>query len=100
LSAGDVEEGVYPRRRRRRSITWRSTQTWSSSSHLALVFASQRAARAPLNGSRWRGHCSRVLGLVFTAARAAVTLLFHRRTDVQLRSTCIGHGDNCWEEKP
>jgi hypothetical protein len=27
LSAGDVEEGVYPRRRRRRSITWRSTQT-------------------------------------------------------------------------
>jgi hypothetical protein len=27
LSAGDAEEGVYPGRRRRRSITWRSTRT-------------------------------------------------------------------------
>jgi hypothetical protein len=27
LSAGDAEEGVYPGRRRRRSIMWRSTRT-------------------------------------------------------------------------
>jgi hypothetical protein len=27
LSAGDAEEGVYLGRRRRRSITWQSTQT-------------------------------------------------------------------------
>jgi hypothetical protein len=27
LSASDVEEGIYPGRRRRRSITWWSTQT-------------------------------------------------------------------------
>jgi hypothetical protein len=27
LSAGDTEEGVYPGRRRRRSITWQSART-------------------------------------------------------------------------
>jgi hypothetical protein len=53
LSAGDAEEGVYPGRRRRRSIMWQSGWTWSSSRHLGLVPASQRAARAPLNRSRW-----------------------------------------------
>jgi hypothetical protein len=100
LSAGDAEEGVYLGRGRRRNIMWRSTRTWSSSRHLGLVLAPQRAARAPLNRCRWRGYQSRVLGFIFTAARAATTPLFHRRTDVQLRSTCIGHGDKCWEKKP
>jgi hypothetical protein len=31
--------------------------------------------------------------------RAAATPLFYQRIDVQLRSTCIGHKDKCWEEK-
>jgi hypothetical protein len=52
LSVGDAEEGVYPGRRMRRSIMWRSAWTWSSSRHLGLVLASQRAARAPLNRGR------------------------------------------------
>jgi hypothetical protein len=82
LSAGDAEEGVYTRRRRRRSITWWSAWTWSSSRHLGLVPASERAARAPLNRSRWRGCYSRVLGFIFTTARAAKTSLFHWRIDV------------------
>jgi hypothetical protein len=30
----------------------------------------------------------------------AVTPLFDLRTDVQMRSTNIGHGDKCWEKKP
>jgi hypothetical protein len=84
LSADDTEEGVYPGRRRRRSITWQSAWTWSSSRHLSLVPASQRAARAPLNRSRWRGCYSRILGFIFTTARAATTSLFHQRIDVQL----------------
>jgi hypothetical protein len=100
LSAGDAEEGVYPGRTRRRSITWQSAWTWSSSRHLGLVPASQRAARAPLNRSRWRGYYSRVFGFIFTIARAARTSLFHRCIYVQLQSTCIGHGNMCWEEKP
>jgi hypothetical protein len=100
LSAGDAEEGVYPGRRRRRSITWQSAWTWSSSRHLGLVPASQRAARAPLNRSRWRGCYSRVLGYIFSTARVATTSLFYQCIDVQLRSTCIGHGNMCWEEKP
>jgi hypothetical protein len=49
LSAGDAEEGVYPGRRRRRSIMWRSTRTWCNSRNLGLVLASHRAARAPLH---------------------------------------------------
>jgi hypothetical protein len=78
LSADDVEKGVYLGRRRRRNIMWRSTRTWSSSRHLGLVLASQRAARAPLNRCRWRGYRSRVLGFIFTAMRTAATLLFYR----------------------
>jgi hypothetical protein len=84
LSAGDAEEGVYPGRRRRRSITWQSAWTRSSSRHLGLVPASQRAARVPLNRSRWRGCYSRILGFIFTTARAATTSFFQRRIDVQL----------------
>jgi hypothetical protein len=100
LSAGDVEEGIYFGRRRRRSIMWRSAWTWCSSRNPGLILTSHRAARAPLHKSGRRGYRSRVLGLVVTAARAAATSLFHRSTDVQMRSTCIGHGDKCWEEKP
>jgi hypothetical protein len=84
LSVGDAEERVYLGRRRRRSITWRSAWTWSSSRHLGLVPASQWPARAPPNRSRWRGYYSRVLGFIFTTARAATTSLFHRRINVQL----------------
>jgi hypothetical protein len=82
LSVGDAEKGVYPGRRRRRSITWWSAWTWSSSRHLGLVPASQRAARALLNRSRWRGCYSRVLEFIFTTTRAATASLFHRRIDV------------------
>jgi hypothetical protein len=63
---------------------WRSTRTWSSNRNLGLVLASHRAARAPLNRSGRRGYRSRVLGLVFTAARAAATSFFppaHRCSD-------------------
>jgi hypothetical protein len=100
LSDSDAEKRVYPGRRRRRSITWRSAWTWSSSRHLGLVPASQRAARAQLNRSRWRGCFSWVLGFIFTTARAAKASLFHWCINVQLRSTCIGHGNMYWEEKP
>jgi hypothetical protein len=41
---------------------------------------------------------SRILGLLLTAARVAAASLFHQSTDVQMRSTCIDHGDKCWEE--
>jgi hypothetical protein len=30
---------------------------------------------------------------------AAATPFLHRGTDIQTRSTCIGHGDKCWEEE-
>jgi hypothetical protein len=98
LSADDAEEGVYLGRRRRRNIMWRSTWTLSSSRNLGLDLASHRAARVPLNRSGRQGY--RSLGLVLTTVRAAATSLFHRHADVQLRSTCIGHGDMCWEKKP
>jgi hypothetical protein len=26
-------------------------------------------------------------------------LFLHRGADIQMRSTCIGHGDKCWEAK-
>jgi hypothetical protein len=52
LSAGDAEEGIYPGRRRRRSIMWWNTRTGSNSRHLGLVLASQRAARALLSKCR------------------------------------------------
>jgi hypothetical protein len=78
----------------------RGARTWCSRWNLGLILTSHRAARVPLHMSRWWGYRSRACGLVLTAARAAATLLFHRSTDVQTRSTCIGHGDKCWKEKP
>jgi hypothetical protein len=100
LGAGDAKEEVHFGRRRRRSIMRRGARTWCSRWNLGLIFTSRRVARAPLRRSGRRGYRSRACGLVLTAARAAMTSLFHRSTDVQMRSTCIGHGDKCWEEKP
>jgi hypothetical protein len=101
LSADDAEEGVYfGRRRGRRSIIWRSTRTRCSSRNSGLVLTSHRVPRVALHRSGRRGYCSRVLGFVLTAVRAAATSFFHWSTDVQVRSTCIGHGDRCWEKKP
>jgi hypothetical protein len=78
----------------------RSARTWRSRWNLGLILTSRRAAGAPLRRSRRRGYDSWDCGLVLTAARAAVTSFFHRGADIQTWSTCIGHGDKCWEEKP
>jgi hypothetical protein len=51
LRAGDAEEGV-DLGRRRRSITWSSARTWSSSRYLGFVFTPHRAARAPFHRCR------------------------------------------------
>jgi hypothetical protein len=37
--------------------------------------------------------------LVLTAAWAAAASLLLRGTDVQMQSTCIGHGAKCWKEE-
>jgi hypothetical protein len=37
--------------------------------------------------------------LVLTAVGVAATPFLHRGTDIQTRSTCIGHGDKRWEGK-
>jgi hypothetical protein len=47
LSAGDAEEGINFRRRRRRSIMRRSARTWCSTINLGLVLTPHRAARVP-----------------------------------------------------
>jgi hypothetical protein len=31
--------------------------------------------------------------------RVAATPFLHWGADVQMRSTCIGHGDKCWKEE-
>jgi hypothetical protein len=100
LGTSDAEEGVHFGRRRRRSIMRPGARTWRSRGNLGLIFTSRRAARVPLHRSGRRGYRSRACGLVLTATRAAATSRFHRSADVQTRSTCIGHGDKCWEEKP
>jgi hypothetical protein len=100
LGAGDAKEGVHFGWWRRRSIMRRGARTWRSRRNLGLIFISRRAARAALCRRERRGYRSRADGLVLTAARAAMTSLFHRSTDVQTRSICIDHGDKSWEEKP
>jgi hypothetical protein len=60
LGADDAEEGINLRRRRRRSIMWRSARTWCSNRNLGLVLTPHRAARAPLHRYGRRGHRSGV----------------------------------------
>jgi hypothetical protein len=92
LSVGDAEEGVNLGRRRRRSITWSSARTWSSSRYLGLVFTPHRAARAPFHRYGWRGHCRGVFRFVLTAARTAATSFLHLHRGVQICTTSIRHG--------
>jgi hypothetical protein len=56
-------------------------------------------AGASLHRSGRRSYCSLNGSFVFTAARAAATPFLHWGTDVQARSTHIGHGDRCWKEE-
>jgi hypothetical protein len=98
LSTGDAEEGVHSGQRRR-SIMRRSARTWRSRGNLGLILASHRAAGAPFRWSRRLGYHSWDRRLVLTATGAAVTFFLHRVTNVQTQSTCISHGDKCWEGK-
>jgi hypothetical protein len=78
---------------RRRNVRGRSTWTWRSRRCLGFILAFGRTSGASLPQSRrW---CYRSCGdsLVFATARTAVALFLHRGTEVQVRSTCIGHGD-------
>jgi hypothetical protein len=98
LWAGDAEKGIDSGWRRR-SISRRSTWTWCSRWHLGFIFSLGRTAGAPLHRSRRRSYCSLDCSFVLTAARAAATPFLHRGTDVQARSTRIGHEDMCWKEE-
>jgi hypothetical protein len=75
----------------------RSARTWCSRWNLGLILASHWAAGAPFRRSRRRGCHSWDRRLILTAARAAATSFLHRGADIQMRSTCIGHGDR-WRE--
>jgi hypothetical protein len=98
LSAGDAEEGVHSGRRRR-SIMRRSAQTRCSKGNLGLILASYRAAGAPIHRSRRRGCHSCDCSLILTATGAATTPFLYRGANIQMRSTCIVHGDKRCEGK-
>jgi hypothetical protein len=66
---------------------------------LGLFLLPGRTAGAPLHRSGRRSYRSCDSSLVLIATRAATALLLHRGTDVQMRSTCIGHGAKCWKEE-
>jgi hypothetical protein len=82
LSAGNAEEGVHFRRRRRRSIMRRGARTWRSRRSLGLILTPRGANTGPLWRSRQQGYHSWACGLVLTAARTATTSLLHWSTDV------------------
>jgi hypothetical protein len=92
LRVADAEERIDSGRRRR-SIRGRSTWTWRSRGHLRFILAPSRTAGASLHQSRRRCYCSCGGSLVLTTARTAAALFLHRGIDVQVRFTCIGHGD-------
>jgi hypothetical protein len=63
LGASNTEEGIQFWRRRRRSITRQSAQTWCSSRTLGLILTPHRAARAPFHRHGWRSHHKRSVDL-------------------------------------
>jgi hypothetical protein len=91
LSAGDAEEGVDLGRRRRRSITWSSARTWSSSRYLGFVFTPHRAARTPLHSCGRQGHRRGIFRFVLTAVGTAATSFLHLHIGVQVGTTSIRH---------